>query len=103
MNDVLKLDADAPSELQRLIADIQADYDAGNKTELENLMRAWQGIKALPPSDPNSFFMLGGFHGEPFRGPGAYANAWWGGYCQHATVLFPTWHRAYLYKLLLSH
>lgn len=85
--------------IRRSIADIQADYDAGNKTELENLMRAWKGIKELPPGDPNSFFMLGGFHGEPFRGPGAYANAWWGGYCQHATVLFPTWHRAYLYKL----
>ena len=62
-------------------------------------MRAWKGIKELPPDDPNSFFMLGGFHGEPFRGPGAWANAWWGGYCQHGTVLFPTWHRAYLYKL----
>ncbi len=85
--------------IRRSIADIQADYEAGNKTELENLMRAWKGIKELPPSDPNSFFMLGGFHGEPFRGPGAYANAWWGGYCQHGTVLFPTWHRVYLWKL----
>ncbi|KAF5691717.1 tyrosinase [Fusarium circinatum] len=24
---------------------------------------------------------------------------WWGGYCQHQNVLFPTWHRAYLYRL----
>lgn len=85
--------------VRRSIADIQADYEAGNKTELENLMRAWKGIKDLPPDDPNSFFTLGGFHGEPFRGPGAYANAWWGGYCQHGTVLFPTWHRVYLWKL----
>src|SRR5690242_16819855 len=85
--------------VRRSIADIQADYEAGNKAELENLMRAWKGIKELPPGDPNSFFMLGGFHGEPFRGPGAYANAWWGGYCQHGTVLFPTWHRVYLYQL----
>lgn len=85
--------------VRRSIADIQADYDKGDKTELENLMRAWKGIQDLPPNDPNSFFMLGGFHGEPFRGPGAYANAWWGGYCQHGTVLFPTWHRVYLWKL----
>ena len=85
--------------VRRSISDIQADYDSGNKKPLEQLMRAWKGIKELPPGDPNSFFMLGGFHGEPFRGPGAYANAWWGGYCQHATVLFPTWHRVYLYKL----
>ena len=43
--------------------------------------------------------MIGGFHGEPFRGPGAQTPTWWGGYCQHGTVLFPTWHRAYLYRL----
>ena len=91
--------APAKPGVRRSITDIQADYDAGNKLELETLMRAWKGIKELPSSDPNSFFILGGFHGEPFRGPGAYANVWWGGYCQHATVLFPTWHRVYLYKL----
>ena len=62
-------------------------------------MRAWKGIQELPPTDPHSFFVLGGFHGEPFRGPGASTSAWWGGYCQHGTVLFPTWHRAYLYSL----
>ena len=89
----------AQPRVRRSITDIQADYDAGNTAELENLMRAWKGIKDLPPDDPDSFFMLGGFHGEPFRGPGAWANVWWGGYCQHGTVLFPTWHRAYLYKL----
>lgn len=89
----------ATTGLRRSISDIQADYDRGDTAELETLMRAWKGVKDLPPTDPNSFFMLGGFHGEPFRGPGAYANAWWGGYCQHGTVLFPTWHRVYLYKL----
>lgn len=85
--------------IRRSIADIQADYDAGNKAELEALMRAWKGIKDLPADDPNSFFMIGGFHGEPFRGEGATNAAWWGGFCQHGTVLFPTWHRAYLYTL----
>ena len=85
---------------RRSLADIQADYDRGDKAELETLMRAWRGIKALPPDDPRSLFMLGGFHGEPFRGQGTYDSAaWWGGYCQHGTVLFPTWHRAYLHRL----
>lgn len=93
------MDSNTPVRVRRSIADIQADYDNGKTKELSDLMRAWKGIKELPPTDPNSFFMLGGFHGEPFRGPGTYANAWWGGYCQHGTVLFPTWHRAYLYKL----
>ena len=93
------MDPASPPRVRRSISDIQADYEAGNTAELETLMRAWKGIKDLPPGDPNAFFLLGGFHGEPFRGPGAWANAWWGGYCQHGTVLFPTWHRAYLYTL----
>jgi tyrosinase len=86
-------------KVRRSILELQTEYDNGNKKPLEDLMRAWKGIKELPPTDPNSFFMLSGFHGEPFRGPGTYANAWWGGYCQHGTVLFPTWHRVYLFKL----
>ena len=85
--------------VRRSIADIQADYDAGKKKELEDLMRAWKGIKELGPNDFKSFFMIGGFHGEPFRGPGSQNPAWWGGYCQHGTVLFPSWHRAYLHRL----
>ena len=89
----------ADQRVRRSIVDIQADYNAGNKKELEDLMRAWKGIKELGPDEFRSFFTIGGFHGEPFRGPGAQTPAWWGGYCQHGTVLFPTWHRAYLYRL----
>lgn len=85
--------------VRRSLTDIQADYDRGDTTSLETLMRAWQGIQKLPVDDPNSFFRLGGFHGEPFRGQGSSSSAWWGGYCQHGTVLFPTWHRAYMSKL----
>lgn len=88
-----------PLGIRRSLTDLQTAYDAGDKLPLETVMRAWKGIKELPPEHPNSFFSLGGFHGEPFRGPGATDGAWWGGYCQHGTVLFPTWHRAYLYKL----
>ena len=62
-------------------------------------MRAWKGIKELSPDDPNSFFMLGGYHGEPFRGAGWGSSAYWGGYCNHGNVLFPTWHRVYLLRL----
>jgi tyrosinase len=85
--------------VRRSLCELQADYDKGDTKELDTLMRAWRGIKALPPTDPHSFFVLGGFHGEPFRGPGSTDAAWWGGYCQHNTVLFPTWHRIYLLKL----
>ncbi|GKT90672.1 LOW QUALITY PROTEIN: tyrosinase [Colletotrichum tofieldiae] len=70
-----------------------------SKTELDNLVRAFAAIQKLPAEDPNSFFVIAGYHGEPFRGAG-YANpAWWGGYCNHGNILFPTWHRAYLLRL----
>jgi tyrosinase len=85
--------------IRRALEDIQADYLAGQTKELDDLMRAWRGIKALRPSDPNSFFMIGGYHGEPFRGAGRFDPKWWGGYCNHANVLFPTWHRAYLLRI----
>lgn len=78
---------------------LQDKYKSGDKAPLENLMRAWKAIKALPPQDPNSFFMIGGYHGEPFRGAGWGNASYWGGYCNHGNVLFPTWHRAYLMRV----
>ncbi len=80
---------------RRSIRDLEADYAAGQKKPLEDLIRAWKGIQELPPTDPNSFFMIAGYHGEPFRGAGWGNSSWWGGYCNHGNVLFPTWHRAY--------
>jgi hypothetical protein len=87
--------------VRRSLAELQDQYANGNKKPLEDVMRAWKGIKELPPDDPRSFFNLGGYHGEPFRGAGwgFGNNTFWGGYCNHGNVLFPTWHRAYLLKL----
>ena len=85
--------------VRQSITQLQDQYTAGNKTPLENLWRAWIEIKKLTPEDPRSFFALGGFHGEPFRGPGKTDSQYWGGYCHHGNVLFPTWHRMYIFKL----
>jgi len=85
--------------VRRSLLELQAEYEQGNKKPLEDLMRAWKGVKELPPEDPRSFFMIGGFHGEPFRGGGWGSSVYWGGYCNHGNVLFPTWHRVYLLKL----
>lgn len=85
--------------VRRSLVDLQKDYTNGNKKPLEDLMRAWKGIKELPPDDPRSFFVLGGFHGEPFRGAGWGSSAYWGGYCNHGNVLFPVWHRIYVLTL----
>lgn len=88
-----------PLRVRRSIQDLQNEYSKGNKKPLEDLIRAWKGIKELPPDDPRSFFTLGGYHGEPFRGAGWGSSAYWGGYCNHGNVLFPTWHRMYLVAL----
>jgi tyrosinase len=89
----------AQLRVRRNIEDLQYDYHHNNPKPLEDLMRAWHGIKALPPDDDNSFFKIGGYHGEPFRGAGWGNASYWGGYCNHGNVLFPTWHRAYLVRL----
>lgn len=85
--------------VRRSVLELQRAYEKGDKKPLENLMRAWKGVKELPWNHPQSFFRLGGFHGEPFRGPGSTDSAYWGGYCNHGNVLFPTWHRVYVLKL----
>jgi tyrosinase len=99
MQGALSVSTDNFLRTRRSLTDLQQDYAAGRKKPLEDLMRAWKGIKELPASDLRSFFVLGGYHGEPFRGAGWGNNAFWGGYCHHGNVLFPIWHRIYLYKL----
>lgn len=85
--------------MRRSLTELQHDYEHGERKPLEDLMRAWKGIKELPPDDPRSFFVLGGYHGEPFRGAGWGNSFYWGGYCNHGNVLFPLWHRVYLYEI----
>jgi hypothetical protein len=46
--------------------------------------------------DPTSYYQISGIHGEPhvpWNGATAQKS---GSYCQHGSVLFPTWHRSYL-------
>ena len=45
---------------------LEDQYKKGDKQPLEDLVRAWKGIKDLDPKDGKSFFVLGGYHGEPF-------------------------------------
>jgi len=84
---------------RRSLIDLQIDYTNGITEPLETLMRAWKGIKELDYTDDNSFFKIGGYHGEPFRGGGWGNASYWGGYCNHGNILFPTWHRVYLLRL----
>ncbi|KAF5655215.1 tyrosinase [Fusarium heterosporum] len=74
-------------------------YENGDRILLENLIRAFRVIQSLPVNHEDSFFKIAGYHGEPFVREEPKNPDWWGGYCQHQTVLFPTWHRAYVYRL----
>ncbi|KAJ4316694.1 hypothetical protein N0V84_007742 [Fusarium piperis] len=85
--------------VRRSLQELVSLYDNGDRTLLENLVRAFRVIQSLPPDHPDSFFVIAGYHGEPFVEEDPTNPDWWGGYCQHQTVLFPTWHRAYLYRL----
>lgn len=67
---------------------VRKDIRDLNDTELDQLVRAFQKIITLPPDHDNSFFKIAGYHGFPGTG-----------YCHHEDPLFPTWHRAYLYRL----
>ena len=79
--------------------ELQEFYNSGNQQPLNDLLNAWIGIKLLLPPDLNSFFILGGYHAEPFEGQGQSDPKYWGGYCNHGNVLFPTWHRMYMLRV----
>eukprot|EP00794_Sanderia_malayensis_P009633 gene9633-10621_t len=76
------------------------------KPALKNaFLRAFKKLQELPPENANSFWAIATYHGEPFK-PRLVADPeendtlkYWGGWCQHNDVLFPTWHRFYLHKL----
>lgn len=81
------------------MAHIRKDIRHLSEAEEEKLLLAFATIQSLPHDNPDSFYNIAGLHGQPFRGAG-YANKdYWGGFCQHGNVLFPTWHRAYLLRL----
>ncbi|KAA1471771.1 photo-regulated tyrosinase [Dentipellis sp. KUC8613] len=83
---------------------------APNRIEINNFVkiedqfslyiRALQAMYNVDESHPTSFFQVGGIHGLPYiswDGSGAHAQSTqWEGYCTHASVLFPTWHRPYM-------
>lgn len=73
-----------PLRVRRSLEALQDDHENGKKKPLEPLMRAWKGIKELPPDDPRSFVTIGDFRGAGWGNP-----SYWGGYCNHGTSSFP--------------
>ncbi len=87
------------ANIRMSVRELQTEYDNGNTQPLQDVITAWSGIQALGTDNPQSFFVLGGYHGEPFQYREDVDYTYWGGWCNHGNILFPTWHRVYLYKL----
>ncbi|KAF3915762.1 Tyrosinase [Dactylellina cionopaga] len=69
-----------------------------NPMEFNLFLLALQRMQQQPQSSDTSYYGIAGIHGRPYK-------AWNGvmaqgnpnsGYCTHADVLFPSWHRPYL-------
>lgn len=94
------------------LRELQLERNADKK---HDFLKAWKLIQELAPTNPNSFWSIASYHGMPFKGrqvpllgdksekdssgTGKDEAKTWGGYCQHANVLFPFWHRLYCLRL----
>lgn len=88
------------SRIRHFIREIESKYTSEeNRALLKNFVRVFRGIQKLNPSNKDSFFIIAGYHGEPFREKGVTDSKWWGDYCHHDDVLFSFWHRAYVLRL----
>ena len=72
-----------------------------NKDKLNAFLRAWKRVKELPPDNQNSFWCIAGFHGFPpkLNQHDSEVESDSSGFCQHANVLFPMWHRFYILRM----
>ncbi|MCO5550206.1 hypothetical protein L7F22_003688 [Adiantum nelumboides] len=77
------------------------------KMKRDVFLLAFSAVQALDANDKWSFYQIAGIHGLPHAPYDGVVNGdwdpknpeWWGGYCQHGSPLFPTWHRPYMMLL----
>lgn len=78
------------------------------KKQRDLFLQAFAAVQEKKSDDPKSFFQVAGIHGLPYV-PYDHlpqdtlsdhykegAKDWFGGYCHHGDILFPTWHRPYM-------
>ncbi|KAH9989733.1 photo-regulated tyrosinase [Russula compacta] len=86
--------ADAPNRLE--INDLIKNHD-----QFSLYIQALTVLHDTPESDPASHYSISAIHGlpyQPWEGAGTVQDpeSQFGGYCNHGTILFPTWHRPYV-------
>ncbi|KIL88341.1 hypothetical protein FAVG1_08420 [Fusarium avenaceum] len=94
--------------VRRNIADFFPSDDAFIQKQWTLMVTAMNRFKAIGVEERLSYFQVAGIHAYPLTswdgakappkdpkkaGPGDNPN---GGYCQHNTITFPTWHRPYM-------
>ncbi|KAJ4414265.1 hypothetical protein N0V82_008047 [Gnomoniopsis sp. IMI 355080] len=90
----MPLNADGSAPVRREIRDLQQDTDRWALYIL-----ALDMMQYTDQSDQSSWYAITGIHGVPFESWGGVqptAGNQNSGYCTHETILFPTWHRAYV-------
>ncbi|CAF1556877.1 unnamed protein product, partial [Didymodactylos carnosus] len=72
-------------------------YTDKQKKKRDLFLRALSEMMSnLKNDDPWSYFAIAGIHGLPGNAYATAAAPLGRGYCEHGTVLFPTWHRPYV-------
>ncbi|KAI9673898.1 MAG: hypothetical protein M1817_002104 [Caeruleum heppii] len=70
-----------------------------NTNQWNLFMLSLSRLQSIDPAQALSYYQLAGIHGRPFKSwdnVPSKRNPQVGGYCTHASILFPPWHRPYL-------
>ena len=72
-------------------------YTNKHKDERDLFLQAMNAMMNNPHTDdPWSYYAIAGIHGLPQKEYDSAPSPIGRGYCEHGTVLFPTWHRPYI-------
>jgi len=97
--------SDSTLRIRRSITDLQDDYK-GQQKPLEDVMRAWKGLKSFRRTIRDRSSMLGGYHASRSAAAGWGNSSYWAVIANHGNVLFPpgtgficsSWKRAAQYS-----
>eukprot|EP00475_Leptophrys_vorax_P038907 TRINITY_DN694_c0_g1_i1.p1 TRINITY_DN694_c0_g1~~TRINITY_DN694_c0_g1_i1.p1 ORF type:complete len:565 (-),score=147.18 TRINITY_DN694_c0_g1_i1:263-1957(-) len=103
MSEIKSEEEKRPLRVRPEIHDLMNPTDDTGKIRRTLFILAYSKVLEAEESDLWSFYKIAGIHGLPYEvyddvgaPPGQAPNEAWKGYCTHGSILFPTWHRAYM-------